>query len=63
MSEETDIRLLDEALMAICMTRDYVGESLLPPIKGWSWFDVGWKIASKYPELDSSKQFVLRITK
>ena len=33
--------VLSRALRAICLTRDYVGEEMLPPIKGWEWYDTG----------------------
>jgi hypothetical protein len=28
-----------ELAQAIRLTREYVGEELLPPIEGWSWYD------------------------
>ena len=49
--------LLSLALRAICLTRDYVGERSLPPIKGWDWFDVGEAIAKAIPDDEWAKQF------
>ena len=37
--------LLSKALKAICLTRDHVGEHLLPAETGWEWFKVGSEIA------------------
>jgi len=53
--------LLSAALRAICLTRDYVGERLLPPTAGWEWFDAGRKIAQAIPDDEWAKQFWLRI--
>lgn len=53
--------LLSDALKAICLTRDYVGENLLPPIAGWEWFDAGRKIAEAIPDDEWSRQFWLRV--
>ena len=36
--------LISEAREAIRLTREYVGEDLLPALPGWSWFDVTQKI-------------------
>jgi len=38
--------LLSDALRALCLTRDYVGEDSLPAVKGWEWYDVGSDIAA-----------------
>jgi len=52
---------LDEALMAILYTRDYVGEEKLPPIAGWSWYDAGLNISKIIPDSDAVNQFKLRV--
>ena len=31
--------VIERTIEAIRLTREYVGEGLLPPIKGWSWYD------------------------
>jgi len=42
-AEEARVAALEAALAegieAFRLTREYVGESLLPRIEGWSWFD------------------------
>jgi hypothetical protein len=48
-------------LRAICLTRDYVGEDLLPAIKGWEWFDVGTAIAKEIPNDEWAEQFRIRV--
>ncbi len=53
--------LLSDALRAICLTRDYVGDDLLPPIEGWEWFDTGQKIAKKIPIDEWAAQFKIRV--
>jgi hypothetical protein len=32
-------RLLSEGIEAFRLTREYVGEDMLPAVEGWSWFD------------------------
>ena len=54
---------LSLALRAICLTRDYVGEDLLPPIDGWEWYEAGKKIAEIIPKDEWAKQFALRINR
>lgn len=54
-------QLLSLALRALCLTRDYVGEGLLPAIKGWDWFDAGCKIASAIPDDEWTREFHLRV--
>ena len=57
----SEASLLSDALRAICLTRDYVGERLLPPIPGWEWFDAGVKIAQAIPNDEWAIQFWLRV--
>ena len=54
---------LSRALRAICLTRDYVGEQLLPPIEGWEWFDAGKIISEQIPNDEWTEQFKLRVEK
>lgn len=53
--------LLSLALRALCLTRDYVGEHLLPPIDGWEWYDVGRRIAAAIPEDKWAREFNARV--
>ena len=53
-------QLLSKALMAICLTRDYVGEDMLPALKGWTWFDVGHEIAKEIPDDEWAHEFYVR---
>lgn len=55
------VSLLSDALKAICLTRDYVGEGSLPAIKGWTWYDVGTKIADKIPSDTWAVEFRKRV--
>ena len=52
---------LSRALRAICLTRDYVGDKLLPAIEGWEWFDAGNIISELIPEDEWVEQFKLRV--
>lgn len=52
---------LSHALRALCLTRDYVGENVLPAIKGWDWFDAGRAIAAQIPGDEWVEQFQLRV--
>ena len=54
-------QLLSKALKALCLTRDYVGEDLLPAIKGWEWYDAGIAIAKQIPNDEWAMQFRLRV--
>lgn len=50
--------LLDESVKAICFTRDYVEPKVsLPPIQGWSWFDICKKIEKIIPDSKWIKEF------
>jgi hypothetical protein len=55
--------VLSVALKAICLTRDYVGESTLPAIEGWEWYDAGCAIAALIPDDEWTVQFQLRVEK
>ncbi len=58
---ETAIRLLGErqGLIELCtqasealrLTREYVGEEMLPAIPGWSWYDATVALGKVIPEL------------
>ncbi len=30
---------LEQCVEALRLTREYVGEEMLPPLEGWSWYD------------------------
>lgn len=47
---ETDYELKEQALMALCLTRDYVGSKTLPAITGWLWYDSGLALAKSMPK-------------
>ncbi len=52
---------LSLALRALCLTRDYVGEELLPPLEGWDWYDAGEAICRLIPDDEWAGQFRLRV--
>lgn len=52
--------LFSRALRAICLTRDYVGEQLLPAIEGWEWYDAGVELMNAIPDDEWAEQFRLR---
>jgi len=33
------IEALEQCVEALRLTREYVGEEMLPPLEGWSWYD------------------------
>ncbi len=33
------VAALEQCVEALRLTREYVGEDLLPPLEGWSWYD------------------------
>lgn len=35
----TDTELCHKLAEALRLTQEYVGDDLLPPVPGWSWFD------------------------
>lgn len=45
MADDFNTAVLDEVLQALIHTVEYVGTETLPPIDGWSWFDVLKKYA------------------
>jgi len=47
----------NDNLRALCLTRDYVGDQLLPAVEGWEWYDQGKKLADRFPELEWAEQF------
>lgn len=59
--KESKDRLLSLALRAICLTRDYVGDGLMRPFKGWDWFDAGMEISAEIPDDEWSRQFHARL--
>ena len=58
MSKEKEA--LSRALRALCLTRDYVGEKMLPPKEGWEWYDAGKVIAEIIPDDEWAEQFRIR---
>lgn len=52
---------LSKALKALCLTRDYVGNDVLPAIDGWEWFDAAKAISREIPKDDWVKEFSLRV--
>jgi len=54
-------QLLSNALKALCLTHDYVGEDILPALEGWSWYDSGKEIANYIADDKWSYQFRLRV--
>ena len=52
--------LLSEALAAIILTREYVGNDYLPCNDGWCWWDAVRNIADEIPDDDWSYQLRLR---
>ena len=52
---------LSKALRAICLTRDYVGEQLLPAIKGWEWYEAGKLISKQIPDDEWVQEFNKRV--
>jgi len=56
----SDEEIMSKALRALCLTRDYVGERVLPPLSGWEWYEVGKLLAERIPDDEWAKQFRLR---
>ena len=66
MTEKTKINdeeLMSKALKGICLTRDYVGEGLLPAIDGWEWYESGKALAERIPDDEWAEQFWLRVNR
>ncbi len=57
-TEPADV--LSRALRALCLTRDYVGEDILPAIEGWEWYDAGMAICKLIPNDPWVEQFKQR---
>jgi len=53
--------LLARVMRALILTREYVGEDVLPPIKGWEWYDACMMIAEKMPENEWTTIFLEKI--
>ncbi len=56
-------KVLSLALRALCLTRDYVGERLLPAVDGWEWYEAAKAISVIIPEDEWVLQFARRIEK
>jgi hypothetical protein len=55
--------VLSDSMMSLLLTRDKIGEHLLPDIKGWSWYDTCFKIMEIIgSNHESSKEFRNRLT-
>jgi len=54
-------KLLSQALRAICLTRDYVGETKLPALNGWEWYEAGKKLADHLDDDVWSIEFKKRV--
>ena len=64
MTENKRLReALEQSLMAILYTRDYVdgGGTLLPESKGWSWYDAAMIISELMPDSAAVHQFKIRL--
>lgn len=55
--------LLSRALRALCLTRDYVGDTTLPVVDGWEWYEAGKALAEAIPHDTWAKEFWLRADK
>ena len=55
--------LLSVALRAICLTRDYVGEEMLPAKDGWEWYEAGKKLADYLDGDEWSGEFRKRVNR
>lgn len=53
--------LLSQALRSLCLTRDYVGEDLLPAIDGWEWYEAGKALSSAIPNDEWAEEFRKRV--
>jgi hypothetical protein len=52
--------LIERALRAICLTRDYVGEQVLPAEDGWEWYEAS-KVLAAHSDGEWAEQFRLRV--
>lgn len=60
-SKSTLNGLLSVALKALCLTRDYVGEEVLPAVNGWEWYEAGRVISDVIPGDEWSGEFRKRV--
>ena len=60
-SKSTLNDLLSVALKSLCLTRDYVGEEILPAIDGWEWYEAGKAISDVIPCDEWSGEFRKRV--
>lgn len=54
-------RIMSQALQALCLTRDYVGEDALPAIAGWEWYDAGRNLEAEIPDDRWANEFRQRV--
>lgn len=52
--------VLSYALKGILLTRDYVGDGILPTEDGWEWFEAAKKIAALIPDDEWTTEFLKR---
>jgi len=55
--------LLSIALRAICLTRDHVGEEVLPAVDGWEWYEAGKRLANHLDGDEWSGEFRKRVNR
>jgi len=63
--DEIDTTAMDRAglslaLKALLLTRDYVGEDMLPALPGWEWYEACTLLSGLVPESPWVEQFKLR---
>lgn len=65
MSIEDELKLakkmLRRAVRAMCLTRDYVGEDMLPARPGWEWYDTCSAIVGNFDIGDWGEDFRIRV--
>ena len=57
----TDADIMSRALQAFLLTRDYLGESVLPCTDGWAWYEACKAIAERIPDDLWSGEFHKRV--
>ena len=62
LSESSLNDLLSDALKALCLTMDYVGEDVLPAIAGY-WYEAGKKICDQIPGDEWAGEFRKRVNR
>jgi len=55
-------RLADLGLRALCLTRDYVGYGVLPPVDGWEWYEACKVFVAVNPDGEWSQQLGMRLS-